>query len=169
MNFSTLQKRPLGKIKDQSPSPHSNISQLIETLNLPLPGVVSPWWWCPSFSTASRELPWSWEPNATWTLCRDHRKLWSFECKFQSKLLQEMPKSLAHSNDEKATSPCPRGNLVSCRMSEEITATNHWKLQNFFLEEIRATKWCWGFLHPSYSKCFFFFSEPVKAHLLLDG
>lgn len=148
--------------------------QITETLNLPLSHVLSPWQWCPSISTSSQALPWSWEPNATWTLCWDCGKLWSFECKLQSKLLQELPKSLVHLADEKATRPSPRGNLASCRLWGEITATNCWKIQNLFLEEIRATKWGWVFLifytvnaHSllNQSKCIFYWIKKKKKYI----
>lgn len=169
MNFSTVQKMPLEKKKKGAVTLHSQqISQVIETLNLPLTHVAWPWQWCPSISTASQAVPWSWEPNTTWTLCWDHRKLQSFECKLQSKFLQDMPKSLVHSNDEKDTSPCPRGNLASYNLWGEITATNHWKLQNFFLEEIWATKWSWFFCILCIANAHFSV-EPINVHLLPDG
>lgn len=44
-------------------------------------------------------------------------------------------KILVPSHDEKATSPCPRGNLASCSVWRRVATSNHWKWQIFFLKK----------------------------------
>jgi len=165
MNFSMLQKMPLGKKRSSYP---------LLTADFP-----SRWDTEPALSSCCLTMivmahHFHSFPGATLILGTNYHMnfvlwLWSSECKLLSKLLQEMPKSLVHSNDEKTTSPCPRGNIASYMLQGEITATNHGKLKPFFSWGNMSNQMGLGFFwHPPYSKCTLF-AEPLKVHLLLDG
>lgn len=159
MNFSTLQKMPLGKNKkkEQLPSPYSTFPKSLRPQICPYLVFFDHDSDAPTLPELPKALPWYWEPNTTWTFMLRPWKTLVFWVQASEQASSRDAKVMFIQMMRRLPVPVFREIwlLEGCGEKELQTTTGSCRIF-FFLEEMWTTKWDCFILYPPYSKCTFF-------------